>query len=61
MINKPDMFVLTGKSGKTVMNKIHNAKPCSASQYTKKERDTFEAKFSKYIPAIIENWNKNSK
>lgn len=61
MINKPDFFLLTGKSGRLVIDKIHSARPSSAFQYTKKEKKAFENQFSKYIPDIIDNWNKNSK
>ena len=41
MIGKPDVFILSGKSGKEAYNRICNAMPLS----------------TKCIPDIINNWN----
>lgn len=57
MVGKPDVYILSGKSGKEAFNKICNAKPLAAPQYSKKERDTFNKDFLKWIPDIISNWN----
>ncbi len=57
MLGKPDVFILSGKSGKETYNRICNAKPLSSPQYSKKERNIFNKNFSKCIPDIINNWN----
>lgn len=60
MVGKPDIFILSGNSGKLAYEKICSAKPLLAPQYTKTERDDFNRTFSKRIPDIIKNWNDSS-
>ena len=57
MVGKPDVFILSGNSGKLAYEKICNAKPLLTPQSTKTERDDFNRTFSKRIPDIIKNWN----
>ena len=57
MVGKPDIFILSGNSGKIAYDKICSAKPLSTPQYTKTERDNFNKTFSKRIPDIIKTWN----
>ena len=59
MAEKPECVVLTGEWGKKVYENIMNAKPLSKPQYTKKERDAFNRDFLRYLPDIINNWNKS--
>lgn len=58
MIEKPDVYILTGESGKKAYEHICNAQPLENPQYSDDEREEFNIEFSKLIPEIIENWNK---
>ncbi len=60
MIGKPDVYILSGKSGEKAYNKICNAKPLSKPQYTTNERQSFNNAFGKLIPEIVTNWNHSS-
>lgn len=57
MVGKPDVFILHGTSGKKAYERICNAKPLKKPQYSSKEREEFNSKFSKLIPEIVANWN----
>ena len=56
MVGKPDVFILTGDSGKKAYNKICNAKPLNTPQYSPREREDFNSRFAAYLPEIIKNW-----
>ena len=58
MIGKPDVYILTGESGKKAYEHICNAHSSKTLQYTDKERKEFNVEFSKIIPEIIKNWDK---
>lgn len=58
MVGKPDVYILTGENGKKAYEHICNARPAKTPQYTEEERKEFNVEFSKFIPEIIENWDK---
>ena len=60
MVGKPDVFILTGDSGKRAYNKRCNAKPLKSPQYSIRERDEFNSRFAAYLPEIINSWNKTT-
>ncbi|MBO4630276.1 MAG: hypothetical protein J5687_10035 [Treponema sp.] len=57
MVGKPDVYILTGKSGQMAYEKICNAKPLKTPQYSKSVRDDFNTRFAAYLPEIKKNWD----